>query len=425
MKTAKILTFSITAVAVMILSATIAIAAPAAVIGLSATSTTATSTVLSWAASSTDAVSGYKIFKNADQIATTSSSTTSFLVGSLTPNTSYVLGVIAYDSSNATSSLATTSVTTLADTTAPSVPTNLATTAISTNQINLTWANATDNVGVMGYKIYRDGPQVGTSSINSFNNIGLSASTTYLYSVAAYDAANNVSATSSSLSATTLATGSTPIATTTPRIRVIGNDQDGRLINLRSNAKIKVIVFGGSSFNVKDIDRKTVTFAGAPAVNHWRQRHNRDRFMDRVFEFRAREMKDLMNLASTTNSAEVSFKAVAAGVPIEIKATVRVKNLKKWHEDRDREHEDEDRKHEQERAREALKKERERLREAAKDALENQRELLKQEREKNREAVKEIKNNLKSDIKDLKNEIKDIRNDKKDNKEGKRGDKDD
>ncbi|MFA4819304.1 MAG: fibronectin type III domain-containing protein [Patescibacteria group bacterium] len=418
MKTPKILTFSITAVAVIMLSATIAIAAPAAVIGLTATSTTATSTILSWAASSTDTVSGYKILKNADQIATASSSTTSFLVGSLTPNTSYVFGVTAYDSSNATSSLATTSVTTLADTAAPSVPTNLATTAINTNQINLTWTNSTDNIGVMGYKIYRDGPQVGTSSINSFNNIGLSASTTYLYSVAAYDAANNVSATSSSLSATTLATGSTPIATTTPRIRVIGNGQDGRLINLRSNAKIKVIVFGGSSFNVKDIDRKTVTFAGAPAVNHWRQRHNRDRFMDRVFEFRARDMKDLINLASTTASAEVSFKAVAAGVQIEIKTTVRVKNLQKWHEDRDREQEREE-------AREALKKERERLREAAKDALEKQRELLKQEREKNREAVKEIKNNLKSNIKDLKNEIKDIKNDKKDNKEGKRGDKDD
>jgi len=418
MKTPKILTLSIGIVAAIILSATIAIAAPAAVIGLTATSTTATSTILSWAASSTDTVSGYKIFKNADQIATTSSSTTSFLVGSLTPNTSYVLGVIAYDSSNATSSLATTSVTTLADTTAPSTPLSLTATAISSSQINLTWANSTDNIGVMGYKIYRDGPQVGTSSINSFNNIGLSASTTYTYSVAAYDAANNVSATSSSLSATTLATGSTPIATTTPRIRVIGNGQDGRLINLRSNAKIKVVVYGGSSFNVKDIDRKTVTFAGAPAVNHWRQRHNRDRFMDRVFEFRAREMKDLINLASTTTSAEVSFKAVAAGVPIEIKTTVRVKNLNKWHEDRDREHEREE-------AREALKKEQERLREAAKDALEKQRELLKQEREKNREAVKEIKNNLKSNIKDLKNEIKDIRNDKKDKKEGKRGNKDD
>lgn len=44
-----------------------------------------------------------------------------------------------------------------ADTTAPSVPTGLAATAVSSGQINLTWTASTDNVGVQGYRIYRNG----------------------------------------------------------------------------------------------------------------------------------------------------------------------------------------------------------------------------------------------------------------------------
>src|SRR5277367_2387217 len=53
--------------------------------------------------------------------------------------------------------------TTPPDTTPPSVPTNLSASAISSSAINLTWTSSTDNVGVAGYDIYRNGTQVGTS----------------------------------------------------------------------------------------------------------------------------------------------------------------------------------------------------------------------------------------------------------------------
>ena len=49
-----------------------------------------------------------------------------------------------------------------ADTTPPSVPTVLTATAVSTTQINLSWTASTDNVGVSGYKIFRNGTQVAT-----------------------------------------------------------------------------------------------------------------------------------------------------------------------------------------------------------------------------------------------------------------------
>jgi len=59
-------------------------------------------------------------------------------------------------------------------------------------------------VGVTGYKIYRGGTLVGSPTTTSFNDTGLTASTSYSYTVAACDAANNCSAQSSQVSATTL-----------------------------------------------------------------------------------------------------------------------------------------------------------------------------------------------------------------------------
>jgi uncharacterized repeat protein (TIGR03803 family) len=96
-----------------------------------------------------------------------------------------------------------------ADSTPPSVPTGLTGSAISSSQINLSWTASTDAVGVTGYKIYRGGIQVGTASGTTYSNTGLTASTTYSYTVAAYDAAGNVSDQSVAKTVTTLAAADT------------------------------------------------------------------------------------------------------------------------------------------------------------------------------------------------------------------------
>jgi chitodextrinase len=90
------------------------------------------------------------------------------------------------------------------DTSPPGVPTNLAATPVSSTQVNLTWSASTDNVGVTGYRVFRNGTQVGTPTSTGFSDTGLSASTTYSYTVAAADAAGNVSAQSAPVNATTL-----------------------------------------------------------------------------------------------------------------------------------------------------------------------------------------------------------------------------
>src|SRR5215813_7823681 len=77
------------------------------------------------------------------------------------------------------------------DTIPPSVPTGLVAAAVSSTQINLSWSESTDDVGVMGYKVFRDGAQIATASQLTYSDNRLTASTTYSYTVAAYDAAGN------------------------------------------------------------------------------------------------------------------------------------------------------------------------------------------------------------------------------------------
>jgi hypothetical protein len=99
------------------------------------------------------------------------------------------------------------------DTTLPTVPTGLTATPISSTQINLSWTASTDNVGVTGYKVYRGGVLVGNPATTTYSDIGLTASTSYSYTLAACDAANNCSAQSNPVSATTLsATSSSNVA---------------------------------------------------------------------------------------------------------------------------------------------------------------------------------------------------------------------
>src|SRR6267143_2042855 len=97
------------------------------------------------------------------------------------------------------------------DTTAPSTPTGLTGAAAGSTAANLSWSASTDNVGVTGYIVRRNGVQVATPATSSFADTGLSAATTYSYTVAARDAAGNISPYSTSVSVTTAS-----VADTTP-----------------------------------------------------------------------------------------------------------------------------------------------------------------------------------------------------------------
>lgn len=93
----------------------------------------------------------------------------------------------------------------ITDTIPPSVPTGVIATAVSSSQVDLSWDTSTDNVGVAGYKIYRNGSYLkSVSSSPTFaSDTNLSPSTQYCYTVSAYDASGNESGLSSQICATT------------------------------------------------------------------------------------------------------------------------------------------------------------------------------------------------------------------------------
>jgi hypothetical protein len=78
------------------------------------------------------------------------------------------------------------------DTEAPGAPGGLTASAQGSSSVGLSWTVATDNVGVVSYRVYRGGTQVGTTSGLTFTDTGLSPGTTYAYQVQAVDAATNL-----------------------------------------------------------------------------------------------------------------------------------------------------------------------------------------------------------------------------------------
>jgi hypothetical protein len=86
-----------------------------------------------------------------------------------------------------------------ADVEAPTTPTDLSVTLGKGRKLQLSWSPSSDDVGVVGYQIYLDGAQVGTSSGTTFAGSLAGKRTTTAYWVVAYDLAGNLSSPSQPL----------------------------------------------------------------------------------------------------------------------------------------------------------------------------------------------------------------------------------
>jgi chitodextrinase len=163
------------------------------------------SIVLSWSPSTDNVgVAGYKILRNGVVVGTTASTT--YTDSGLLANTNYSYTVIAYDAAGNDSQASAALVVATKpapDTTPPSMPTGLTASAVSATQVNLSWSPSTDNVGVAGYIVERNGAVVAKVSAASYVDTALTASTNYSYVVEAYDAAGNVSNPSSTVTVKT------------------------------------------------------------------------------------------------------------------------------------------------------------------------------------------------------------------------------
>lgn len=92
---------------------------------------------------------------------------------------------------------------TILDAIAPGQPQKLTATLVNkSKQIRLSWADASDNVGVSGYLISRNGATVATTTSPGWNDPAWVAGATYTYVVRAFDTAGNMSAESNAASIT-------------------------------------------------------------------------------------------------------------------------------------------------------------------------------------------------------------------------------
>lgn len=90
-----------------------------------------------------------------------------------------------------------------ADDEAPTAPTNLTASQKTIRSVELNWTASTDNIGVAGYKVYRNNISVGTANSNQYtDNSGISVGNTYTYHIVAFDMAGNYSENSNTSSVT-------------------------------------------------------------------------------------------------------------------------------------------------------------------------------------------------------------------------------
>jgi titin len=155
---------------------------------------------LAWADSSNNE-DGFKIERKASPagtfglIATVGPNVTSYSNNNLSANTTYYYRVCAYNAGGHSSYSNEANATTLPN--PPKAPGNLAATAVSNSQINLTWADSSNNED--GFKIerrlstdavYTEIAAVG-SNVTNFSNTGLNANSKYFYRVRAFNSGGN------------------------------------------------------------------------------------------------------------------------------------------------------------------------------------------------------------------------------------------
>ena len=176
--------------------------APTGPASLNASATSSSTVQLSWpAATDNVGVAGYRVYRGGTQIAQLTG--LAYLDSGLAPSTTYAYQVRAYDSATNLGAPASASATTpgTGDTTAPSVPTGLHATVQKGRKVALSWNASTDNVGVVGYDVYRNGSRIAQPAGTSYSHRPPRG--TFTYQVRARDAAGNTSPLSAGVTVTT------------------------------------------------------------------------------------------------------------------------------------------------------------------------------------------------------------------------------
>ena len=116
---------------------------------------------LSWApAADNMGVTGYGIYRNGTLVATAAG--VSYADTGLADGRDDTYGVDAFDSAGNRSALSGSAAATTPDVTPPSTPAGLSAVSVGASAIGVSWQPSTDDVGVAGYTVYRDGAAIAT-----------------------------------------------------------------------------------------------------------------------------------------------------------------------------------------------------------------------------------------------------------------------
>ena len=183
--------------------------APSVPAEVKATDVTETTAKLTWSeATDNVGVAGYNVYVNEAKVNDTLVTGTEYSLTDLTAATEYSVTVTAVDAAENESAKSEAVVFTTEaekDTEAPTAPTEIKATEVTETTAKVTWSEATDNVGVVGYNVYLNETKVNDTLVTGTEYVltELTEATEYTVRVTAVDAAENESARSEAATFTT------------------------------------------------------------------------------------------------------------------------------------------------------------------------------------------------------------------------------
>lgn len=202
---------------------------------------------------------------------------------------------------------------TVVDSQAPSAPVTLTAEADGMS-IQLNWTRSNDNVGVVGYRVYRDGVLIKDTVKRSYTDEGLKKATKYHYTVTAYDSAGNESVASLIASATTAENYSIDgfsVDLGTNRLGNITDDYMGILVSAGAVDRVAVEILYTTKEGEQEVYELELGKSGAFWTGSWS--FNRVYQIDQVTAY-AYEGQEL----AASKEADGFPRSVASSVGVEL-----------------------------------------------------------------------------------------------------------
>ncbi len=190
---------------------------------------------LSWQPPAKGQAAGYKLYRDGRLIATTvEPAYRDSGLAAATLHRYYVTAIDDKGNSSAASNTASATTAGAVDTTPPSQPASFRVSKAEATQISMTWAASSDDMGVEGYEIWRDGVRLAQVTTRAYLDRQVDPLTLYVYKVRAYDKAGNFSG------FTTLSVATPPLpdnqAPTVPASLKAEADTQAKVVRLSWNA---------------------------------------------------------------------------------------------------------------------------------------------------------------------------------------------